>query len=225
MSGIDASMEPSGAEDLRRTLYADLAVAEWPPGDDPQPEPWASFQRARRHLEVGDHDLAIRAWSQVANPAFAMESRQVLQAWHHLRSQGIVPDASIADEVLGVVAEVALDGGHDVLAAYADGGVRFLHHLGGGTVIEPPAPTAVAVAATGWLAEAQEVVAQMDRWAGTGAEPAAAGDSRFVVLTRGGARVALGEGASVDPDAGPLAARLLGSGARLLAAITELAAR
>jgi hypothetical protein len=75
------------------------------------------------------------------------------------------------------------------------------------------------------LAEAQEVVAQMDRWAGTGAEPAAAGVSRFVVLTRGGARVAFGEGASVDPDAGPLAARLLGSGARLLAAITELDAR
>lgn len=214
---------PDGPDDLRRLLYADLAVAEWPPEDEPQPEPWASFQRARRHLAAGDHDLAIRAWSQVANPAFGRESRQVLQAWHHLRGQGIVPDASIADEVLGIVAEVALDGGHDVLAAYADGGVRFLHHLGGGTIVEPPAPTAVALAASEWLAEAQEVAAQMDRWSGTGAEPAAAGASRFVVLTPGGARVAFGEGASVDPDAGPLAARLLGSGARLLAAITELA--
>jgi hypothetical protein len=223
MSGTDASMEPSGAEDLRRTLYADLGVAEWPPGDEPQPEPWGSFQRARRHLAAGDHDLAIRAWSQVANPAFGMESRQVLQAWHHLRGQGIVPDASIADEVLGIVAEVALDGGHDVLAAYADGGVRFLHHLGGGTVVEPPAPTAVALAASGWLAEAQEVAAQMDRWAGTGAEAAAAGASRFVVLTRGGARVAFGEGASADPGRDPVAGRLLVGGVRLLTAITELA--
>jgi hypothetical protein len=223
VSAAEASRVPPAPEHLRRLLYADLAVPDWPSGDDPQPEPWASFQRARRHLEAGDHDLAIRAWSQIANPAFAMESRQVLQAWHHLRSQGIVPDASIAQEVLGIVAEVALDGGHDVLAAYADGGVRFLHHLGGGTVVEPPAPEAVALAASGWLAEAQEVLAQMDPWEGTGEEPAPAGTSRFVALTRGGPRVAFGEGASVDPTSGPVAARLLGSGARLLAAITELA--
>ncbi|MFN8016594.1 MAG: hypothetical protein U0P45_00580 [Acidimicrobiales bacterium] len=132
-------------EDLRALLFGNVPIDAWPVDDggssgEAWDEPWSLFVRARAHLRDGDQDLAIRAWSQIANPIFGWESRQVLQAWTFLRGQGIVPDASIAGEVLGVVVEIAMEGSHDVLAAYADRSVRFLHHLGGATVVEDQVP-------------------------------------------------------------------------------------
>jgi hypothetical protein len=209
-------------ESVRRLLYGDVALDEWPVGDldasgAPWPAPWSSFVQARAHLADGDQDLAIRAWSQVANPIFGVESRQVLQAWHALRSVGIVPDPSIADEVLGIVAEVALDGGHDVLAAYADGSVRFLHHLGGASIFEPPTPLEIAQPAASWLATAAAVAPEVAPWPGEGAHAAAPGETRFALLTRAGHRAVAGDDATMA--ASPVASRLLGAGAALLQAI------
>ena len=218
--------EAAAGEPMRRLLYGDLPVEAWPPDDggssgEGWDVPWSSFVRARAHLRAGDQDLAVREWSQVANPIFGHEPRHVLQAWHLLRSVGIAPDASIADEVLGVVAEVALDGGHDVLAAYADGSVRFLHHQGGGSIFEPPAPEAVATAAAAWLAVATEDAAQVAPWPGDGSHPAPPGESRFVLLTRGGHRAVAGDDAAMA--ASSVASQLLGAGAALLQAVVAVA--
>ena len=56
------------------------------------------------------------------------------------RDHGIVPDAAIASEVLGVVVEVPIERSHDALAAYADGSVRYLNHAGGASVVDEPPP-------------------------------------------------------------------------------------
>jgi hypothetical protein len=200
-----------------RLLFGDVPVEEWPVDDgfpgDGYVEPWTAFIRARQHLAAGDEDLAIREWSQVANPIFGWESRQVLQAWHFLRAHGIVPDASIAGEVLGVVAEVPLDAGHDVLAAYRDGSVRYLDHLGGATVVEPPAPDAMAAAAGTWLSVAQSVADGIGPWEGDGLPPLGAQDLRFTMLTRGGHRFGRGPAPALSADPG---------GGALLAAATAL---
>lgn len=63
----------------------------------------------------------------------AEESRVRLLAWQWLRAAG-QPIAS--RELLGVVVEVPLEGGLDVLTAYADGDVRYLHHTGRVAVFE-----------------------------------------------------------------------------------------
>lgn len=217
--------DPSALGSLRRLLYGDLGIDEWPAGDvdpsgAPWPGPWSSFVEARAHLANGDQDLAMRAWSQVANPIFGFESRHVLQAWHLLRSVGIVPDASIAEEVLGIVAEVAIDGGHDVLAAYVDGSVRFLHHLGAASIFEPPAPAPVAQAAAAWLGVAGSLVREVAPWSGDGGQPAGSGETRFALLTRAGHRSLVGDDASMA--ASPVASQLLGAGAVLLQAVTAV---
>ncbi|MEZ5182787.1 MAG: hypothetical protein R2702_13085 [Acidimicrobiales bacterium] len=217
--------DAAAGEPMRRALYGDLAIEAWPPDDggshgEAWSEPWTAFVRARAHLADGDADLAIREWSQVANPIFGWEPRQVLQAWHLLRANGIAPDASIADEVLGLVAEVAVDNGHDVLAAYADGSVRFLHHQGGGSIFEPPAPEPVATAAAAWLAAATAVAPAIAPWPGNGAHPAPPGESRFVLLTRAGHRAVAGDDATLAASAA--ASELLGVGAGLLQAIVAV---
>ena len=63
----------------------------------------------------------------------AEESRVRLLAWHWLRAAG-QPVAS--RELLGVVVEVPLAEGLDVLAAYADGSVRYINHTGRVAVFE-----------------------------------------------------------------------------------------
>jgi hypothetical protein len=214
--------EAAAGEPMRRMLYGDLPLETWPEDDggssgEAWADPWRAFVRARAHLRDGDQDLAIRQWSQIANPIFGWESRHVLQAWHLLRAQGIAPDASIADEVLGIVAEVALDGGHDVLAAYRDGSVRFLHHGGGGSIFEPPAPEHVAQAAAAWLDVAEGLAGQVAPWPGDGSHPAPPGESRFVLLTRGGHRAVAGDEATLAASA--VASQLLGAGAALLQAV------
>lgn len=70
----------------------------------------------------------------------AEESRVRLLAWQWLRAAG-QPVAS--RELLGVVVEVPLEGGLDVLAAYADGSVRYINHTGRVAVFEG-APEEVA---------------------------------------------------------------------------------
>ncbi len=63
-----------------------------------------------------------------------LESRHYLQAWHFLRAAGIQPPEQWAQFVLGVVVEVGMPGGADLVAAYADGSARFYSHAGGGVV-------------------------------------------------------------------------------------------
>ena len=126
----------TAADALRPTLYGDLPLEQWPVGDDHTAEPWASFVRARGHLADGDQDLAVRAWAAIALDE-SQESRNRLQAWHFLRSINVHPDEElVAHQAWGVVVEVPVDGGHDVLAAYRVGGVRYLNHAGGVSVVE-----------------------------------------------------------------------------------------
>lgn len=217
MSATGIGADPGAWGALRATLFGDLPIEHWPsePNDAP---PWTTFVAARDHLGNGDVDLAIRAWAAVANPIAGNEPRHVLQAWHFLRSQGIAVDASIAHEPLGVVAEVAVGYGHDVLAAYRDGAVRFLSHAGPISIVEPGGARVGGAprldgAVAAWLAAASRHVARLPL--GTGPFPLPGpGASRFTVLTCAGPRVV--EGPEQHLAEVPEAGDLLASGAAVL---------
>jgi hypothetical protein len=214
------TFDDAGWSALRATLFGDLPPDRWPDGYVGAP-PWTSFATARDHLGSGEVDLAIRTWAGIANPVSGHEPRHVLQAWHFLRSHGVEVDPSIAHEPLGVVAEVAVGGGHDVLAAYRDGSVRYLNHAGPVSVVEAGAARAAGArrlegAVDAWLTTAARTVSRLDPVAGPLALPEP-GRSRFTVLTCGGHRVV--EGREPELDALPGAGALWSSGAGVLAAL------
>lgn len=210
-------MSASANQALRRTLFGDLPMEEWPTGDDATGDTWASFVRARNHLAAGDQDLAIREWALIGG--FEHESRHILQAWHFLRSVNVHPDAAIEGEVLGVVVEVPIDDGHDVLAAYADGSVRYLNHAGGATVIDAPPPE-VAQRAAAVLAAGQALADGIGPWTEPALPELPPGHTRLAMLTRGGHR--FGQGIDTALVAQPGASELLGAATALLVSVVSL---
>jgi hypothetical protein len=116
-------------------------------------EPWASFIAATARSRAGQDPKRILLG--IAEDSF-QESRARLWAWTALRKAGERPSAVHADEVLGLVLEVPMEGKLDVLAAYADGGVRFLGYADQLVIREAggqPSPTVAKV-----LAEAQALL-------------------------------------------------------------------
>jgi len=208
-------------ERLRSTLFGLVPLDRWPEGDEPSGEPWDGFVRARRHLAAGDQDLAIREWSQVAMivDLTGGESRHVLQAWQFLRSVNVHPDESIAGEVLGVVVEVTVGDAHDVLAAYADGSVRYLNHAGGATILDA-VPPEVAVEAAAVLAAGQVLADQIGPWTEPQLPELPVGSMRLTMLTRGGPRFGQGPDDVLGND--PMAGPVLAAATQLLVAVVGL---
>lgn len=119
---------------IRDTLFGDLELSEWARDDTEYAgEPWQLFLRARKDLEAGNRQEAIRALEQVAAIP-SLESRHYLQAWSALRSLGVRPDKALAGHVYGVVAEVAVEQGQDIVAGYADHTARYFNFSGAGIV-------------------------------------------------------------------------------------------
>lgn len=136
----------------------------------------------------------------------SLESRVRLQAWAALRTADVEVPADVAQQVLGVVVHVPIDDLHDVLAAYADGSVRYLNHSGASTIVEPPAPAEVATAATRLLAAGSEVVPMIGPWEEPALPELQPGHARLLMLTPSGP--CFGQGPfdvlMADPKAGGL---------------------
>jgi hypothetical protein len=138
----------------------------------------------------------------------AEESRVRLLAWQWLRAAG-QPVAS--RELLGVVVEVPLEGGLDVLAAYADGTVRYIHHTGRVAVFEG-APDSVAQ--QGKLLVHAAIPLASKGPVKSRAAPPALGSVRLSLLAADGLHVRDGTFGELDRDA--VAAPALKQAQRLL---------
>ncbi len=123
------------AVQMRDLLFGDLPLERWT--GDGQNSPWNKFARVQNLLQTGDNTAAIEGLQSIAQLP-AIESRHTLQAWHFLRGLGVQPPPEIAKQVLGVVVEVGLDQGLDVLAAYHDHNARYWNWSGAGVVWERP---------------------------------------------------------------------------------------
>ena len=123
--------------EIRNTLFGDVPLAEVvrPHPKVTLAEPWASFQRARDLRETGDMQGAKQAIRKVLEGP-EVETRVRLQAWHTLRELGEEPPAQQAKEVLGVVVEVGMPKGLDIVAAYRDHRARYFNYSGAGALWE-----------------------------------------------------------------------------------------
>jgi len=129
--------KPAPAITMRDTLFGDMPISAWPQGDEATAEPWIAFVKARNLLNKKDKPSAAVVLQTITETP-GLESRHYLQAWHFLRQIGVNPPAEKAKSVYGVVVEVAVRGGADIVAVYTDYTARYLHHTSGGVVWEHP---------------------------------------------------------------------------------------
>ncbi|HEU4745882.1 MAG TPA: hypothetical protein VFS61_11640 [Anaerolineales bacterium] len=129
--------KPPSPVTIRDTLFGDMPLSGWPSDSGLNMEPWSFFVQARQHLDKKDRDSAIAILKKITDMP-GLESRHYLQAWHFLRQLGVTPPADKAKITYGVIVEVAVQGGADLVAAYTDHTARYLHHTGGGVIWERP---------------------------------------------------------------------------------------
>jgi hypothetical protein len=193
---------------IRDTLFGDMPFSDWPGGSAaaPDAEPWLSFVEARRQLGDGHQQVAKQALRRILGMP-SLESRHYLQAWHFLRGLGEQPPASEAKRLYGVVVEVALENGLDIVAAYADGTARYFNYTGAAIIWERP-DVSLDGTVNSLLDAGREVIERIGPW--EEARPAAppTGQVRINLLAPGG--LYFGQGGfdvlASDPMGGPVIA-------------------
>ena len=206
---------------LRQFVYGDASAEEWLAHAAGVPgEPWASFERAQQLVHTGRAGDAATIWRQIAATE-GLESRHVLQAWHFLRQAGFAPPPDDAKLVLGAVAEMPVNGAHDLLAAYRDGTARYLNYSGKAVVWEDRSVAPIQAAIDDWLASAQAIANAIGAWDQSARPPVPAGHARVMMLTPSGP--CFGQGPAPDLLADPMAGPFLTAAARLLQLIVTRA--
>jgi hypothetical protein len=128
--------------EIRNTLFGDLPLSRWTcvSGDARVLEPWASFVRAEQFISSGDARSATAVLQSVLGMPH-LESRHYLQAYSFLRELGVNAPPEHGKTVLGVVVEVGMVKGLDIVAGYADHHARYYNYSGAGVVWERPNST------------------------------------------------------------------------------------
>jgi hypothetical protein len=137
LSDFVALRPESIQREIRNTLFGDVPLAEVVRAHPKMTlaEPWAAFQRARDLRDAGDLEGAKREMRPVLKTP-DIETRVFLQAWHTLRELGENPAQDRAKDVLGVVVEVGMPKGLDIVAAYRDHRARYFNYSGAGVLWE-----------------------------------------------------------------------------------------
>ena len=191
---------------IRDILFGDLPFSQWPNGSatSVDGEPWLSFISARNQLDSANQESAKQTLRRILEMP-DLESRHYLQAWHFLRELGESPTDRDAKRLYGVVVEVALDEGLDIVAAYADHTARYLNYSGAAIVWERPNES-LDQAIDSLLAAGRMVAAQIGP--GEGPRPAAPpkGQVRISMLVPSGLHFGQGpfDALSGDPLGGPV---------------------
>lgn len=150
----------------------------------------------------------------LANDASA-EGRTRVLAYNWLRSRG---HATPKGQVLGVILEIPLDGGLDVLAAYQDGGVRYINHTGSMAIVEADGSEAARMAKA-LVESAAPLVARIGPWDKRRLPPPKPPDVRITFLVSDGLYFGQGPWGALQNDA--MAGPLLAQGGRLLSQLVE----
>jgi hypothetical protein len=212
---------PDPAQTMRQFLFGDAPLDEWVARGDGDPDgPWSSFERARQLIRAGQQQEAAQIWLHIAT-ADGLETRHILQAWSFLRQVGSPPPGNLAKLALGAVAEMPVQGAHDVLAAYRDGTARYLNYSGKVLVWEDRTDPEVQGAINRWIATAQVVANTTGPW-GKPLAPVPDGNARLMVLTPSGPH--FGQGLVAPLSADPLAGAFLTAATSVLQLITSRAA-
>lgn len=217
-SGNNGGDGPSAAATLRPLLYGDVPVAQWGVGAG-EGDPWDRFGAARDAVGSADADTAVAIWSGIAASP-GLESRHYLQAWTFLRRSGRQPAASEAKRALGVVAEMPVNDGHDVLAAYEDGSCRYLNHSGGAAIVEDRSIEGVQLAVRAWLDVGRSLAAVIGPWEPPELPALPPGHMRITVLTPSGPH--FGQGPQQQMMVNPNASNFVRAATALLQLVVNL---
>ena len=201
---------------IRETLFGDMPLDQWPAGGEASDVfPWGVFIAARQFLAAGRKAEAIACWRDILRQP-GLEPRCAAQAWHFLRQQGQQPPPDAAKQLLGVVVEVALPQGLDLLAAYPDHSARYFNYSGAGVVWEHPATTLDADIDQ-LLEASRRVVAQIGLWEEARPGPPPRDSARMSFLTPSGLHFGQGPMAALSRD--PLGGRVLHWASGLMSAL------
>lgn len=205
------------ADSMRDTLFGDLPIDVWG-ANEAAVEPWLSFARARDAMARGDTKEAVAALAAVTVMP-GLESRHSLQAWHFLRGLGQPPPVDVQKQVLGVVVEVSLDTGLDLVAGYADHTARYWNYSGSGVVWDRP-DGSLDAAVDALLDAGRAVVVHIGPWEGPRRPPPQPDFVRLNMLTPLG--ICFGEGPFAALAEDPMGGRLLGAATHLMQRLTLL---
>jgi hypothetical protein len=184
-------------------------------------EPWKTFQRASVAMNTGDAQAAIQVLKRILETP-QLESRVVLQTWHALRSLGEKPPEAIEKQLLGVVVEVGMPKGLDLLAAYADHRARYYNFSGAGMVWERPNDT-LDDAIDDVLKKGSEVVGKIGPWKGVRPPAPSDGQARINMLTPSGLH--FGEGTMDQLGKDPMGGAVLGAAISLMQRLIEISGK
>ncbi len=169
------------ANDIRETLFGDMPLSDWATGK-PAAEPWASFARAKALTESGDDPEAAGALLEIVQTP-GLESRHYLQAHHFIRQLGYRLHGE--KQLLGVVVEVAMPEGLDLLAVYDDHTARYYNYSGAAGVWERP--NAFLDEEIGQVLQAgQTIMERIGPWAGPRPDAPREGNAQINLLTSDG---------------------------------------
>jgi len=132
---LKKKMKASRPPEIRDALFGDKPLEEWPPdsSESGSAQPWDSFISVRKRLESKDRAGAIQLLRDIVGRQ-GLEARHYVQGWHFLRQLGVAPEPAIAKQVLGVVVEVGMSQGLDLLAAYVGNSARYFNYSGNAVI-------------------------------------------------------------------------------------------
>ncbi|HYJ04922.1 MAG TPA: hypothetical protein VEX43_07295 [Chthoniobacterales bacterium] len=189
---------------IRDTLFGDTALERWM--GDGQGIPWSHFAAGKRSLDDGNREQAASCFKQVLNVP-NLEPRHYLQAWHFLRPLGHNPTPEESRKVLGVVVEIPIQDGLDLVAAYPDHTARYYNFSGAGVVWSHP-DASLDQQIDQLICAGEAVAKQLSPWPGSRPKPPSTGQVRLSFLTPAG--ISFGQGPfqdlAADPNGGPVIA-------------------
>ncbi len=186
--------------DIREVLFGDEplekigAITQ----DAAENSPWACFAAAALRQAEGDVPGAIAALRQVLQFR-DQEVRLFLQAWHCLRGFDQQPPEALAVYAQGILVEVALERGLDIVAAYADGSARYINYSGA-AIVWDTRDADIDRLVSELLSVGQSIVEVTDVWDGPRPLAPAAGLVRINVLTFSGLHLGQGSFQSISQD-------------------------
>lgn len=215
------SLKPDSIQrEIRDTLFCDLPLARLVQVrfEAPLAEPWDSFRRARKLIDAGDQEAAKQVLRQILQMT-QLESRNLLQAWHSLRELGEDPPKEKEKEVLGVVVEVGMRKGLDLVAAYSDRRARYFDNAGAGILWEHP-DDSLDESIDNLLQNGATVVQVIPPWKHRRPPEPGRGDVRINVLTPSGLHLGQGPKEALTKD--PMGGAILTSAFALMGKLIEL---
>jgi hypothetical protein len=185
---------------------------------DASNEPNRSFREAHDRIGRGDAEGAAVILEAITRMP-GIEALHRVRAWQALRAVGHQPSSELAGSVLGVVVEVGLTSGNDLLAAYTDRTAHYYNYSGAGVVWQRP-DASLDGPIDSVLASAATIVARIGPWNDRLRPPPTSGFMRLNILTPAGLHFGEGKFDTLDRD--PLARPLVRSTTSLMKRLTAV---